>query len=175
MRNRIVLILCLLCLCAPARAADQLPAPLKLTLDEAVSLALRDNRDLRLKSEDVQKAKYRIAEAQSALFPSVTASGSWSQTRGLYDKDVSMYTGQAGVRQLLYKGGQVINAVKVGEHLYAASQAARDQARSEVIAAVKKAFYATLLAREFSVLNQAILGNTEEHAQALRQRYAVLS
>lgn len=185
MRKKIVFMLFLMCLPgvvwaaqppaqleAPRRASAQPPAPLKLTLDEAVTLALRDNRDLRLKTEDVQKAKYKIAEAQAALFPALTASGSWSQTRGLYDKDLSIFTGQVGVKQLLYKGGQVINAIKAGEHYYAAAEAGRDQARSTVIAATKKAFYAVLLAREFSRLNQDILRNTEDHAKALRQRYA---
>lgn len=173
MRNLFAAALSLIYLCsAVALAADQpAAASLKLTLDDAVSLALRDNRGLRLKAEEVNKAAALIAEARASLFPSLTASGSWSQTRQLYDKDPGVYAGQAGIKQVLYKGGQIINAIKVGEHVYAAAEAGRDQAKASVIAATKRAFYTVLLAQEFVGLNRQIRDNTRMHTQALQQRF----
>jgi len=39
-----------------------------LTLDEAVAIALRDNREVLLKAQELRKAKAKIAEAQAGLF-----------------------------------------------------------------------------------------------------------
>ena len=39
-----------------------------LTFNEAVAIGLRDNRDILFKTQDVQKAKLKIAEAQAGIF-----------------------------------------------------------------------------------------------------------
>lgn len=142
-----------------------------LTLDEAVTIALRDNRDVLLKTEDLKKAKAAIAQAQAALFPSLTVSGGWSDTRGLYSKDVSAYTGQAQAKQTLYAGGKIINAVKAGEYAYTASEAALDKAKQDVVLTVKQSFYTLLLGNELVSVNKRIFDNTKEHRDVVRARF----
>jgi len=125
---------------------------ISLTLDEAVTIALRDNRAVLLKAEDVKKAKYGISEAQAALFPSLTAGAGWSDTRGLYDKDVGVYTAQAGVKQILYAGGKVVNAIKVSEYSYESAQAVLDQTKQDTVYMVTRSFYTLLLAQKAAEL-----------------------
>jgi len=167
MRARIIFITILIFAAPLACGAEEI----SLTLDEAVSIALRDNRDLMLKAGDLKKAKAAISEAHASLFPGLTVSGGWSDTRGLYSKDVSAYAGQAQVKQTLYAGGRIINAVKAGEYAYTASEAALDKTKQDTILKVKQSFYALLLGSELVGVNRAILDNTKEHAAAARARF----
>jgi outer membrane protein TolC len=143
-----------------------------LSLDEAITIAIRDNRDILLKTEDVKKAKAKIAEAESSLFPSLTLTGGLSDTRSLYGKDVDAYSSHVGAKQILYKGGQVINTIKINEYNYTATQAMLDKAKLDIIFAVKQAFYTLLLSYKFVAINKQILDNTNEHLAVLEARFA---
>jgi len=167
--KRAILILIILILAFPSflKAEEEIP----LTLDEAIAIALRDNRDILLKTEDIQKAKAKIAEARSGLLPSLSVSASLSDTRGLYIKDSSQIASQAGVKQTLYKGGKIINTIKYSEYGVAIAQAILDKVKLEILFNVKKAFYTFLLAQEFNRLNKQILDNTRSHIEMTEARY----
>jgi outer membrane protein len=142
-----------------------------LTLDEAVTFALRENRDILLKAEDVKKAKFRISEAQAGVFPGLNAAAGWYDTRGLYSKDVGGYTAQVGVKQILYKGGKIVSAIKASEYAYTATEAILDKARQDVVFNVKKVFYTAALSEELIGINKGILDNTKEHQDFIQARY----
>ncbi|MDD5347378.1 MAG: TolC family protein [Candidatus Omnitrophica bacterium] len=146
-------------------------AEVSLTLDEAITIALRDNPDVLLKAEDLKKAKAQIAEATASLYPSLSVSGSWTDTRGLYAEDVDAYSGHIGAKQLLYKGGQVMAAIKIGEYNYKATEAALDAARQYTVYATKSAFYALMLAEKYAVLNKDIVANTAAHQAVIEARF----
>jgi outer membrane protein len=145
---------------------------ISISLDEAVALALRDNREILLKAEDLKQAKARISEAQAGLFPSLSVSGGWSDTRGLYSKDLSQTGGQVNAMQMLYQGGRVINTIKYNEYGMKIAQTLLDKAKLEVILSLKRAFYTLLLAVDYADLNKAILDNAQEHLNSLRAKYA---
>ena len=152
----------------PLLRAEEIP----LTLDEAVALSLRENREVQLKAEEVKKAKLKIAQAQASLFPSLTFTGGWQYTRGYANKDAGQTTTQTGLRQTLYQGGKIINTVKYTEYGLEAAQAVLDKTKLETAFKVKKAFYALLLTQEFTRVNQGILTNAQAHLDSLKARYA---
>jgi outer membrane protein TolC len=142
-----------------------------LTLDEAISIALRDNRDVLLKAEDVRKAKLKIAEAQAGLFPTLNFTGSWTDTRGYYSTNSSQTITQTTLKQYLYKGGETVNTIEQNKYKLKVSQALLDKTKLKTILTVKKAFYTLLLAAEFANLNKGILDNTREHLDSIKTRY----
>jgi outer membrane protein TolC len=169
MMKRVNFILIALTLIFPLLVrAEEIP----LTLDEAVAIAARDNRDILLKAEDVQKAKFKIAQAQSSLFPSLSFTGGWTDTRGYYTKDIGQTTTQTTLKQTLYKGGEIINTIKYNEYGFDIAQAVLDKTKLEIVLNVNGAFYTLLLANEYANLNKGILENTKEHLQFLQARYA---
>jgi len=147
-------------------------AEISLTLDEAVALALRDNRDILLKSKDVEIAKAKINQARAGLFPELTAVGGWSDSRGVYDKDAAGFSASAGVKQVIYSGGKVLNSLKSGEHNYSAMEAVLDKTRQETIFNVKKSFYTLLLSVELLRVNKAIAANIQEHLDFIAARFS---
>ena len=164
-----ILFLAILVFLIPAflRAEEQI----NLTLDEAIAFALRDNRDILLKTEDVQKAKSKIAEARAGLFPTLNFTGGWTDTKGLYTEDFAQTTTQATLKQYLYKGGKTVNTIAQDKDKLEVSQALLDKTRLEVILNVEKAFYTLLLAEDFASLNKAILENIQEHLDFIQERY----
>lgn len=142
-----------------------------LTLDETLAIALRDNRDILLKAEDIKKAKEKIIEAQSGLLPTLNFTGSWTDTRGLYPKDIAAIKTQATLKQYIYKGGKIINTIRYNEYGLAVARALLDKVKLETVLNVQKAFYTLLLAREFANLNSKILDNVKAHLASQEARY----
>ncbi len=144
---------------------------LTLTLDEAVFMALRDNRDVLLKEEDIKKAKIKIAEAKATLLPGVNFTASWMDTRGYYSKDSSQVSNQATLKQYLYRGGKTINTIEEDKYKFAVAQAVLDKTKLELALNVKKVFYTLLLANELADLNKSILENIKQHLEFVELRY----
>jgi outer membrane protein len=142
-----------------------------LTPDEAIAIALRDNRDILLKAEDVKKAKLKISEAQSSFFPALNFTGSWTNTRGSYAKNTSQNSAQIGLKQYLYKGGKIINTIQYNGYNFEVAEAVLDKAKLETVLNVTNAIYTLLLAKEFNTLNKSILDNTKEHLKVIESRY----
>jgi outer membrane protein TolC len=144
---------------------------ISLTLDEAVSIALRDNRDVLLKTEEVKEAKEKIAEAKAALFPTLDFIGSRTYTRGLYAKNLPQSSTQLTLKQYLYKGGKTVNTIAQNKDKLVVSEAELDKAKLELVLSVKKAFYTLLLSKEFAGLNKSIFENARGHFSSLEERY----
>ena len=144
---------------------------LSLSLGEAVTLALRDNREVLLQAEELKKAKAKIAQARADLMPSLTFTGSWLYNREFYDKDIVQTATQFSLKQYLYKGGKTINTIKYNGYNFEIAQAILDKTKLDLAFNAQKAFYAFLLASEFRDLNKKILDNTQAHLVALQERY----
>lgn len=144
---------------------------ISLTIDEAILIALRDNRNILLKAEDVKKAKAKISEAESELFPTLDFSASWLYNLGYYTKDFAQIGTQATLKKYLYKGGEIMGTIKYNGYNFEVSQAILDRTKLETILNLKKAFYTLLLASDLSILNKSILLNSQEHVDLVRQRY----
>jgi outer membrane protein TolC len=142
-----------------------------LALDESVAIALRENRDVLLKAADVKKAKLKVAEAKGIYYPSVTFTAGVNKSIELLSKDVTTLTTQTSVKQYLYRGGKTVNTIRFNENGLVIAEALSDKTKLVTIANVKDAFYALLLARDFSRLNKSILDNAEEHYNYFNARY----
>jgi len=147
--------------------AEEIP----LNLEEAIAVALRDNRDVLLKAEDVKKAKENIAEAKAGLLPTLGFTAIRTYTRGLYAKDLGQSTTQATLKQYLYKGGKTVNTIGQNKYKLKVQEALLDKARAEIVLNVKKAFYTLLLSSEFANLNKSIAQNTRTHLGVVQERY----
>ncbi|MBP7088606.1 MAG: TolC family protein [Candidatus Omnitrophica bacterium] len=144
---------------------------ISLTLEEAVALSLRENSEVLLKQEEVKKAKAKISESRADFFPTISFTGSWTQNQGYYSENLDQTTTQTTLKQYLYQGGKTINTLKYNGYNLEVVEALLDKTKLETIAKVEKAFYTLILANEFSVLNQKISENTNQHLNFLEERY----
>lgn len=142
-----------------------------LTLDEAIAIAIRDNRDALLKAEDVKKAQAKINEARAQLYPSLSTTATLGRSRGYYAKDFSSLNYQVTAEQNLFKSGKMLGTIAYYEYLAGAQKAALDKTKIEIILNVKKSFYTLLLAYRFAHLNKRIVQNAKDHLKFMTQRY----
>ncbi|MBF0384456.1 MAG: TolC family protein [Candidatus Omnitrophica bacterium] len=145
--------------------------PISLTIEQALGLALRDNREILLKSQEVEKSKKKLSETISGFMPSITLGGSWSQTNELYDSSLKQTTAQGTLKQYLFRGGKAINTVSQNKAKVSVAEAVLEKTRIETVLNVQKAFYLILLAQEYASLNERIVENAKIHYQSIEIRY----
>jgi outer membrane protein len=144
----------------------------RLSVDEAIALALRENRTILITEQDVAKARQALKESQAGMFPSLTASGTWSHTKGLYaDKDSQLIAGALAVRQPLYQGGRIISTIRFSEASVEVARAVLDAEKLTLVALVRKAYYSAVLAKALVALDRAIKDNTEQHRALIYEKY----
>ncbi|MEW6101020.1 MAG: TolC family protein [Candidatus Omnitrophota bacterium] len=153
-------------------SAEARAESISLTLQEAVSIALRDNRDILLQAEEVKRAKEGISQAKAALMPTLNFTGTWSDTRNFYAKDLAQTTTQATLKQYLYTGGRTINTIQQNKYKLQVSESLLDKEKLELVLDVSKAFYNLILASDFAKVNKGILQNTLAHLEFIMERYA---
>ena len=142
-----------------------------LTFNEAVAIGLRDNRDILLKTEDIQKAKLIIAEAQAGIFPTLDLTYNWLYTVGLYTSNLSEHTSEVSLKQYLYRGGRVINSIKYSEYKLEVAQSILDKTKLEMIFDFSRAYYTLALSNSFVQLNKEILENSRQHLDYINALY----
>ncbi|MCX5657708.1 MAG: TolC family protein, partial [Candidatus Omnitrophica bacterium] len=169
MKIKFALFVALLILSSSRLLAEEVTT---LTLDEAIGLALRDNRDILIKQEDLKSAKEKVKEAQASLLPSLNATSSWTDTIGYYSKNSTNVSNQITLKQYLYRSGKTINTINQNRYKENVSQAILDKTILDTVLAVKEAFYTLLLTKEYAGLNEKILENTKQHLEFIQSRYA---
>ena len=145
--------------------------PVILTLDEAIELAVRDNRDILLNQEKLAQARLKIQEAKSGFLPEVNLSSTAARTRGLYRKDITQYSTSAGIKQYLYKGGETANTLRQARYKSQVEEQVLAKTIDEIILEVQKAFYTLSIAKELAQMNERILENSDRHLESMLLRY----
>lgn len=143
----------------------------ELTLEDAIAIALRDNRDMLLSAQEAEKAKYKISESRGALFPSLSLNMSEDVTQRIRPKPYKSTYIQAELKLMVFDGMKTFNSVKRDEYALDAKKALLDKTRLETALSVKTAFSTLVLARDFAGLDKKILDNLGAHLVMLEERY----
>lgn len=142
-----------------------------LTLDEAVTIALRDNRDILLSAEAIEKAKWKINEAWAEVLPTLNLTVDRDTTQELQPKPYTTNLINASLKQNIFKSGKIINTIKQNEYKRDVETALLDKTKLETIFNVKKTFCTLVLADYFYDLNKKILQNAKQHYDVIIKRY----
>ncbi len=158
---------------AAALAQEAAPAPAgqRLTLDDAVKLALQRNPDLQRQVLLQLSAEQDKVIARSAILPSLGFNASFTDTRqgataGIVVAGFSLpgqptsvfqtWAASATVRQLVFDGGKWWNNLDVAGLAFASSAAQVDEQRLQITYLVEQRFYELVRAqRQLAVLTDA--------------------
>jgi outer membrane protein TolC len=168
----VVRALALALLVSSAALAEEAAAPAaRLTLDDAVKLALQRNPDLVRQSLLSLSAEQDQVIARAAILPSLSLSASATDTRqGATDAIVvagfklpgqptsifQTYAGSASLRQLVFDGGKWWNNLSASDLAHDSSQAQVDEQRLQITYLVEQRFYELVRAqRQLLVLAEA--------------------
>lgn len=155
-------------------------APTTLTMDEAVDIALKNNKEVTSARFGIEKAQARVSEALGSALPTLNLSAVYQRNvqvpvffiPNFQDPSAGLQAVRVGLKnqynvglqasQILFNSAVFtgIGASRIYEH------AAMEQANAtiaKVVTDTRKAFYATLLARDFAGISRASLKNGEEN------------
>ncbi len=171
---------------------------LTLTLDQALKVAVENNRELKSAHMDMEKSDYRVQEAIGTALPTITAIGQYSRaikkpvfflpgffmdSKAPPDKIIAVEIGADNSLQFGFQATQILfnSAVFTGvgtAKIY--QQASRDVYRSAyntTIANVKRAFYGVLFTQHVYEMTKASLQNAEENLKSvgIRNKQGIVS
>jgi HAE1 family hydrophobic/amphiphilic exporter-1 len=164
-----------------------------LTLDEALEITLKNNRDIQTAQEYRNRVLgiyvERRADALPQLTASVVGSRSWDQAQANAQSfgpftigeavigpiktspNIENKTFEVGLTQPLFTWGQVGAAIKAAQYGIASADEQLRQARQAALRDVSAAFYDVLLAKESHAIAVQALRQKEAHADEARRRF----
>ena len=162
----------------PQAAAQE---PLRLTVDQAVSMALERNHEVLRAREKLTSLDGRVQEVKSQVYPQVGLEAGYVRR---YDESVldmfggfiqpevtNGYSLKTTLDQILFSWGRVSTAVEIAR--ISRRQANQDLASGErrVKLQVHQAFYDLLLARTLVDVAEETLRQRQRHLEVARQRF----
>lgn len=172
------------------QAAQETPAAVAVTLDEAIAMALRQNPFYLASQEKVVQARAQVRQAASGFLPSLNAQGTDTLDEKLFVLEFpSMVPGQPPQRfsidftkdyQMalsfglpLYAGGRLTAGYKQANYGLQASRESVRLSEQETVFNVKRAFYSYLLAKEFAAVADESLALAENFRNNVKNLYDV--
>lgn len=191
MRKRLgALVALMLVLPSSAVFAQEVKAPIVLTVDDAIALALRQNPFHLASRERIAQARAGVRQAVAGFLPSLNAAGSNTLDEKLFVLEFpSMIPGEPPVRMSidftkdyqmgftfglpLYAGGRLTAGYRMANFGLKASQESVRLSEQETVLEAKRAFYGYLLAKEFSAVAAEGLRLAEDFMKNVKNLYAV--
>ena len=164
-----------------------LSAQQKITLDEAINIALSESNTIKIADMTIEKTGYAKKGAYSALYPNISATGNYQRTlkkqvmvmdMGMGDPlEIEVGTSNnvsAGVTAAM----PLVNA-QLWQSLKLSAldvELAVEQARSSkisLVSQVKQSFYAVLLAKEAYGVYKGVYDNAQKNFEDIEKKYNV--
>ncbi len=163
-----------------------------LTLQGAISLALKQNPDILKSIHEIERTRGQVIEVRAQALPKIQATGTYTQ----YDPDLltgggssisstatgsSTYSGVTvdktwritlDVKQTIYSGGKVRAAMKIAELTEDTSHQLLRETVATVIARVRTQFYTALLNRELITVSEESIQLLSDELQDQQNRFA---
>ncbi len=159
----------------------------KITLDEAINIALSESNTIKIADMTIEKTGYAKKGAYSALYPNISATGNYQRTLKKQVMVMDMGMGdpmeiEVGTSNNVSAGISaampLVNA-QLWQSLKLSAldiELAVEQARSSkisLVSQVKQAFYAVLLAKEAYDVYKEVYDNAQKNFEDIEKKYNV--
>ena len=168
-----------------AHAQTSTSAPISLSLDQCIRIALNDNPTVKVDSMEIERVNYALKEVKGQLLPEITASGQY--TRNLALQTMYMDTGDGnsvGIkmgRDNTYSAGfsatlplvvpQLWKSIKLNENQILQNIEAARANKLSLVNQVKNAYYALLLASDTKRVIEQNHATAQEHADIYKKQF----
>jgi len=147
-------------------------APLDLSLEASVGLALENNPAIQIAVADKEKSQWGIREAKGAKMPSVSLGSSYS----LSEHDGNM-SGESDINNSLrlnwqvYTGGRIEGQIKQAELGLNVADLNVEEAKQQIKLDTTTAYYNVLQTSNLLSVNQETVHNLNEHLKIAQAKY----
>lgn len=139
-----------------------------LTLEESVSIALKNNASIKLANEKVKEAQAEKSQALSYFFPKIYSSSSYtrldekSEMASVVLSDDEIYDYNLGLVQPIFHGG-LLPAYNLQKENLKANQSYFESAQNNLVMEVKKSYFQVLGAEKFKQVAEESVTLTKAH------------
>ncbi len=146
---------------------------LKLSLEEAVALGLRNSTAIQSKVLDIGAAEADLAAAKSAYYPNITAGATWTHMfeEVEYPAGSDPLLLSLSLNQTIYTAGQIKNSVRLTEEALKISREKLQEEKRNLIILIERAFYGYILAVKSVEINKETQQNKIEALEVTRKKY----
>jgi outer membrane protein TolC len=162
----------LLCVTTPCMAEF-----IKLTLEEAIGLGLKNSTSVKTKMLAVYSAQAALQSARSGYYPTISLGVSYThlfkeqKLNEIYISSQDPVNISTDLSQNIYTFGQLKNAVRMAEEGVKLAEMEFEEEKRELIVEIKRAFYWYILAKEVLNVQEETLQYKEEAFEVARKRY----
>ena len=147
---------------AQSPGAGAAPDTLRLSVDEAVSIALRRSDEVGVAAAQVDVADAQYGAARANVLPQLRFSGSYlhvyesarGQAVGSVFNQPNTYTAAANISQTLFQGGKLVSAARAANEVREAARFDEREQRANVTLLVQRAYLQALFADRIAELQQ---------------------
>jgi outer membrane protein len=148
---------------------------LRVSIKEAVTLALRKSEDFQIAANEIEKMHYKYKEAKSAIYPHIEGEISWVHNPEYPARaaaEINDYSFDTGVtiNQVLWAFGRISSAIRLANKYVAISRFNKDIVRQEIIYNTKLSYYSTLLAEQTLSIARDSYENARKNKRLLNNR-----
>lgn len=143
----------------------------KLSLQDALKLALTYNKSLQAALQEKDVSQGRVTESYSEALPKVSAVGTYTRL----DEDVNLrnnYSADLEVRQPVFRGGAISAALRAARVFSCLTDEVVRGVVQTMIHAVAKDYYEMLLAQHLYAVNKDAVKSSERHLADVKQKRA---
>lgn len=151
---------------------------LKLNLEQAVALGLKNSTAIQSKVLGMGAAEADLAAAKSAYYPNITAGASWTHmfeeiepVYGVYPAGSDPLSLSLSLNQTIYAAGQIKNSVYLAEEALKISREELQEEKRNLIILIERAFYSYILAVKSVEINKETQQNKIEALEVTRKKY----
>lgn len=156
------------------------------SLDEAIGIAFKNNKDIQIQEQEVTAAKAFITEARSVFLPNVSANAGYTHTGTVLTmplaisakKDIGIFTGYENdnklglqIEQNMYNGGANIANLRQSEVKLKIQQETLRARKLDTEFEVKRLYYGLLLAYETERIAQDLYDQAKSHYEDVQKKY----
>jgi outer membrane protein TolC len=144
-----------LCVAVPCAGAQATAADtVRLSIEEAVGVALRSAEETRIAGAQVDIADAQVTIARASALPQLRLTGGYTyliasargQAVGQFFAQRNTYTTQANLSQTLFQGGREFAAMRAASRVRSAARLTAEEVRAQVAVDVQRAYLEALFA-----------------------------
>lgn len=161
-----------------------IPQDLNLSLDEVISTAYTNNKDIQIQEKEVTAARANIVDARSNFLPKLNANVGYTHNGAVTPlnipgkKDSRIFTGyqnenSAGlsINQIIYNGGANLATYKQSQLNLLVQEETLRAKRLDLEFEAKRLYYGLLLAYETERIAQELVDNATNHYEDVKKKF----
>lgn len=145
--------------------------PLELSLQDSVSLALKNNPTIQIANVDRQKSELGLDQAKAGRLPSLSLGSNYSVKDGnAADSSVS---NSLRMSLPIYTGGKLEGQIDQAEKNVKAADLSVEKAKQQLVLDATTAYFNALETNNLANVNQEMVNNLQTHLNNVRAKYEV--